>query len=146
MSASMPKLCHLFLVFSVRSCTVIGARMSHRKWRETEEQLTWWPDLALLGCSLVSLHFQCDILAPITVQHWTERLVSGCGNFLSIFPKMADRQRGGWIPSLGSTIAGNFQNHAKLLVQLCRWVMNPLILCNCLCSIVEPIHQNTDSF
>ena len=41
--------------------------MSHRKWRETKQQLIWWPDLTLLGCSLVSLHFQCDILAPITV-------------------------------------------------------------------------------
>ena len=41
--------------------------MSLRKWRETKQQLIWWPDLALLGCSLVSLHFQCDILAPITV-------------------------------------------------------------------------------
>ena len=33
--------------------TVIGAKMSHRKWRETKQQLIWWPDLALLGCSLV---------------------------------------------------------------------------------------------
>ena len=41
--------------------------MSHRKWRETKQKLIWWPDQALLGCSLVSLHFQCDILAPITV-------------------------------------------------------------------------------
>ena len=48
-------------------CTVSDPRMSHRKWRETKQQLIWWPVLALLGCSLVSLHFQCDILAPITV-------------------------------------------------------------------------------
>ena len=25
-------------------------RISHRKWRETKEQLIWLPDLALLGC------------------------------------------------------------------------------------------------
>ena len=42
--------------------------MLHRKWRETKQQLILWPYLALLGCRLVSLHFQCDILAPITVQ------------------------------------------------------------------------------
>ena len=41
--------------------------MSHRKWRETKQQLIRWPDLALLGCCLVSPHFQCDILATITV-------------------------------------------------------------------------------
>ena len=35
-----------------------------------------WHDLALLGCSLVSLHFQCDILATITVHTHTHRL--GC--------------------------------------------------------------------
>ena len=23
----------------------------HKKWRETKQQLIWWPDLALLGCS-----------------------------------------------------------------------------------------------
>ena len=37
------------------------------KWRETKQQLIWWPDLALLGYCLVSLHFQCDILATVTV-------------------------------------------------------------------------------
>ena len=47
--------------------TVIGAMMSHRKWRETKQQLILWPDLTPLGCSLVSIHFQCDILATITV-------------------------------------------------------------------------------
>ena len=31
------------------------------KWRETKQQLIWWPDLALLGCCLVSLHFLYDI-------------------------------------------------------------------------------------
>ena len=38
-------------------------RISHRKWRETTEQLIWLPDLALLGCSLVSLLFLYDILS-----------------------------------------------------------------------------------
>ena len=46
--------------------------MSHRKWRETKQQLICWPDLALLGCCSVSLHFQCDILAPITVENSVE--------------------------------------------------------------------------
>ena len=53
--------------YPILNCTVIGARMWHMKWRETKEQLICWPDLALLGCYFVSLHFQCDILAPITV-------------------------------------------------------------------------------
>ena len=44
------------------------ARMSHRKWRENKQQLMWWPELVLLGCCLVSLHFRCDILALIPVQ------------------------------------------------------------------------------
>ena len=42
---------------------MIGAR----KWRENKKQLIRWPELALLGLCLVSLHFQCDFLAPITV-------------------------------------------------------------------------------
>ena len=42
--------------------TVPKRRMSHRKWRETKHQPSWWPDLVLLGCCLVSLHFLCDIL------------------------------------------------------------------------------------
>ena len=67
--------------------TVFGTRMSDRKWRETKQQPMWWPDLALVGCRLVSLHFQCDILAPITViviyifwpisNHNTKLLITG---------------------------------------------------------------------
>ena len=37
--------------------------ISHRKWRETREQLIRLPELALLGCCLVSLLFLCDILS-----------------------------------------------------------------------------------
>ena len=47
--------------------TVPKRRMSHRKWRETKQQLTWLLDLALLGCCLVSLHFH-DILRLATLQ------------------------------------------------------------------------------
>ena len=36
-------------------------RMPHRKYRETKQHMIWRPDLALLGCCLVSLHFLCDI-------------------------------------------------------------------------------------
>ena len=42
--------------------------MSYRKWRENKQQLIRWPELVLLGLCLVSLHFRCDILAPIPVQ------------------------------------------------------------------------------
>ena len=38
-------------------------RMSHRKWRESKQQLSWWPDLTLLGCCLVSLYFLCKIMS-----------------------------------------------------------------------------------
>ena len=44
-----------------KASTVWPNGMSHKKWRETKQQLIWLPDLALLGCCLVSLHFLCDI-------------------------------------------------------------------------------------
>ena len=46
-------------------------RMRHRKWRETKQQPNSWPDLALLGCCLVSLHLLCDILSggPVNMNH-----------------------------------------------------------------------------
>ena len=42
-------------------------RMSHRKWSETKQQLTLWPDLALFGSCLVSLHFLCDIQSWVKI-------------------------------------------------------------------------------
>ena len=47
--------------------------MSHRKWRETKQQLMWWPDLALLGWCLVYLHFLCDIPFGHTVHSTIKR-------------------------------------------------------------------------
>ena len=47
--------------------TVNVCRMSHRKWREIKRQLIRLPDLALLGCSLLSIHIQGDILQTFTV-------------------------------------------------------------------------------
>ena len=55
-------------------CTGIGARMSYRKWRENKQQLIRWPELCLLGLCLVSLHFRCDILAPIPVKDLDTRM------------------------------------------------------------------------
>ena len=46
---------------------MLERRLSHRKWRKTKQKLSWWPDLALHGCCLVSLHFLCDILCSSTV-------------------------------------------------------------------------------
>ena len=43
-------------------------RISHRKWRETKQQLILLPDLALLGRCFVSLLFLCDILSTGMVQ------------------------------------------------------------------------------
>ena len=42
--------------------TVLVRRMPHRKWRASKQQLNCWPDFALLGCSLISLHFLWGIL------------------------------------------------------------------------------------
>ena len=65
-------------------------RMSHRNWREIKQQLIRLPDLALLGCSLVSLHILCDILPTFTVSspeiHATLTFVDICyykGEFIS---------------------------------------------------------------
>ena len=44
---------------SVEEGTVIDARMSHRKWEETNQQLILWPDLGLLQLSF----------SPFPVQH-----------------------------------------------------------------------------
>ena len=61
--------------------TVIGARMSHWKWRETKRQPSRARSGRQISCCLVSLHFLCDILAPITVQGqkfwWGKQGVSG---------------------------------------------------------------------
>ena len=48
-------------------CTVIGARMSQWKWRETKQHPSRARSGHQISCSFVSLHFLCDILAPITV-------------------------------------------------------------------------------
>ena len=44
-------------------------RISHRKWRVTRLQLIRCPDVALLGCCLVTLHFLLNILItnPVTI-------------------------------------------------------------------------------
>ena len=47
--------------------TVIGARMSHWKWRETKQHPSRARSGHQISCCLVSRHFLCDILAPITV-------------------------------------------------------------------------------
>ena len=49
--------------------------MSHRKRRETKQQLILWPDLALLGCCIVSLHFQCDIPSSHAIYSLCESLL-----------------------------------------------------------------------
>ena len=49
------------------SSTVIVARMSHWKWRETKLQPSRARSGQQISCCLVSLHFLGDILATITV-------------------------------------------------------------------------------
>ena len=46
--------------------TLSVCRMSHRKLRETKQQLICWTSLTLLGYHLVSLHVQCDTCLPYT--------------------------------------------------------------------------------
>ena len=56
--------------FAPNSMTsVIGARMSHWKWRETKQHPSRARSGHQISCCLFSLHFLCDILAPITVQY-----------------------------------------------------------------------------
>ena len=50
-------------------CTGIGARMSHRKWRETKQHPSRTSSGHQVSCFLFSLHFLCDILAPIPVEN-----------------------------------------------------------------------------
>ena len=47
-------------------CIVIVARMSHWKWRESKVQPGRVRSGHQISCCLVSLHFLCDILAPIS--------------------------------------------------------------------------------
>ena len=47
--------------------TVFGARMSRWKWRETKLQPSRARSGHQISCCLSSLHFLCDIQAPITV-------------------------------------------------------------------------------
>ena len=49
-------------------CTVNVSRISHRKWRESKQQLVIrLLDLIQLGCILVSFHILCVILLTFTV-------------------------------------------------------------------------------
>ena len=53
--------------------------MSHWKWRETKRQPSRARSGHQISCSLVSLHFLCDILAPITVQLKTIKVFTHSG-------------------------------------------------------------------
>ena len=57
--------CIFWTSFSFLSqvCTGWLDRMSHRKWRETKQQLIWWPEVDGLGWCLGSLYFLCDIMS-----------------------------------------------------------------------------------
>ena len=57
----------LYVVKCLLTHTVIGARMSHWKWRETKLQPSSARSRNQISCSLVSHNFLCDTLAPITV-------------------------------------------------------------------------------
>ena len=57
------------MLFFVKSCTGIGARMSQWTWRETKQHPSRVRSGHQVSCCLISLHFRCDILAPIPVYH-----------------------------------------------------------------------------
>ena len=61
------------LVQEKRYCAVLVLRMAHRKWRETKQQPSLLPGLAVLGCCLVSIHFLLAILSTSTVQSWPKK-------------------------------------------------------------------------
>ena len=52
-------------------------RISHRKWRQSKQQLIRLLDLTLPGCILVSFHILCDILQTVTVGFWPPSLSLG---------------------------------------------------------------------
>ena len=65
--------------FFIRT-TVLVSRMPHGKWREYKQQLSCWPDLSLLVCSFVSLHFLWGNLHTSPVfQNKTKRFVKPDG-------------------------------------------------------------------
>ena len=45
----------------LKESTVLVLRMVHRKWKETKQQPSMLPGLAVPGCCLVSFRFLCDI-------------------------------------------------------------------------------------
>ena len=53
---------------NVMSTTVNVSRISHRKWRESKQQLIRLLDLTLLGCILVSFHILSVIQLTFTVE------------------------------------------------------------------------------
>ena len=63
------------LVQEKRYCAVLVLRMAHRKWRETKQQPSLLPGLAVFWCCLVSIHFLLAILSTSTVQRCPRRLV-----------------------------------------------------------------------
>ena len=88
-----------------------------RKWRESKQRLTWWPDLALLGCCLVSLHFVFDILSGRPVQlkrrktgaavHvYSEGRVQSCKRFMDFLRSTAqpNRKRPNQLPMINQWI------------------------------------------
>ena len=64
-----------------RACTtVLVLRMAHRKWKETKQQPSMLPVLAVPGCCLISFHIMWAILSTSTVRGWSKRSILGCVN------------------------------------------------------------------
>ena len=51
----------------LKESTVLVLRMVHRKWKETKQQPSMLPGLAVPGCCLVSVHILWAILSTSTV-------------------------------------------------------------------------------
>ena len=63
-------------VFRQMPSTVIVARMSHRKWRETKQQLIWWPSRARSGSAWLLISFSQFPVRHPGAEHDSLRSVS----------------------------------------------------------------------
>ena len=115
--------------------------MSHRKWRETKQQLIWLHDLALLGCCLVSPLFLCDILftgpvifsrplfCPTPIDGPRPRWASGAANATATVAARTKDSMSFWIGDVWLFVCMDFyfQHLWRLTMSGLNWRLNKLL-------------------
>ena len=86
------------------------------KWRETKQQLSWCPDLALLGCCLVSLHFLWNILSSRPVLVYELKIWTYCSIQSTFPPRCQNANEWGseWVTVTPPLAAPSVNSTAKL--------------------------------